>query len=113
MSLACVCSVSSDSSRYGNVLPDGSAAYYGATLNSAFAWVPALSLGLQLQNVGTPQFGYWQAIAQTVPSGPNACAFAFNDSGGFYGGDESVVMAYVGAVPAHGTKTVTMTYRGL
>jgi hypothetical protein len=50
---------------------------------------------------------------QTVPSGPNACAFAANDAGGFFEGDGSFVMAYVDTVPAGGTKTVTLTYRGL
>ena len=105
--------------RYAYVNADGyQGNIFGATLNSAFAWdanVTAASehYGLQLQNVGTPQFGYWHAFAQTVSSGPNACAFAFNDSGGYFLGNGSVVIAYVGTVPAHGTKTATMTYRGL
>jgi hypothetical protein len=71
--------------------------------------------GLQLQNVGTPQFGYMEGFAQFVTTGPNACAFAFNSlpfglAGPLHG---SLLMAYVTSVPAHGTKTATMTYRGL
>jgi hypothetical protein len=104
--------------RYADVNADGFAFNaLGATLNSAFAWSygngASPLFGFELQNVGTPQFGYFQAFAQTQPGGPNACAFAYNDSGGFYKGYGSVVMAYVTSVPAHGTKTATMTYRGL
>jgi hypothetical protein len=106
--------------RYGDVNADGWADnILFAGLNSAVASSYSLNgyphppyYGFQLQNVGTPQFGYWQAFAQTVPSGPNACAFAFNDSFGFFQGDGSVVIAYAGPVPAHGTKTVTLSYRG-
>jgi hypothetical protein len=98
--------------RYADPYAPNNTNLVGATGNSAFAFYPKI-YGLQLQNVGFPQFGYWRAFAQTVPDGPNACAFAFNDSGGYFIGNGSLVMAYVGAVPAHGTKTVTMTYRGL
>lgn len=108
--------------RYADVDPDDLTGvynnFYGATLNSAFGWDlgnpsgPPF-YGLELQNVGTPQFGYWQAFATTTALGPNACAFAFNDSGGWYYGMGSVVMAYVTSVPAHGTKTATLIYRGL
>jgi hypothetical protein len=75
---------------------------------------PPRSTGCSCKMWGTPPFGFWQGYAQTINSGPNACAFAFNDSGGQeYRVDGSVVMAYVGPVPAHGTKTVTLTYRGM
>jgi hypothetical protein len=90
---------------------------FGATVNSAFAWSFPLSpplYGLQLQNVGTPPFGFWQGYAQTVNFGPNACAFAANASAGFAEQiDGSVLMVYAGAVPAHGTRTVKLTYQGL
>jgi hypothetical protein len=70
--------------------------------------------GLLLQNVGTPPFGFWQGYVQTVKDGPNACAFAYNGTdiltNSIYG---SIEVAYVGPVPAGGTKTVTLTYRGL
>jgi hypothetical protein len=74
-----------------------------------------VSDGLQLQNVGTPQFSFSSGYAQLVEDGPNACAFAFNAAGQgsvvFIVG--SLEMAYVGSVPAGGTKTVTLTYRGM
>jgi hypothetical protein len=70
--------------------------------------------GLLLQNVGTPPFGFSQAYVQTVSTGPNACAFAFNAATPGYslGGAGSIEVAYVGPVPAGGTKTVRLTYRG-
>jgi hypothetical protein len=90
---------------------------FDATQNSAAGWnshgVNDFSYGLQLQNVGTPHFGYWNGFAQNIANGPNACAFAFNSPGTVITAtDGSVVMAYVGPVPAGGTKTATVTYRG-
>lgn len=95
--------------------------FLSATLNSAFAWhiptgtgFPYGGIGFQLQNVGNPSFGFWQAYIQTVPTGPNACAFAFNanpNSGCVSG--SSMEIAYVGPVPAGRTKTVTLVYRSM
>jgi hypothetical protein len=108
--------------RYIDVDSDGLGANDSfAQHDGAFAWNAYQSNygintdGLQLQNVGTPPFGFWQAYAQTVEDGPNACAFAYNDAGQgvevpYLG---SLVMAYVGPVPAGGTKTVTLTYQGM
>jgi hypothetical protein len=108
--------------RYADVYPDGGiepasvAQHNGAFAWNAFNWDYQQNTdGLQLQNVGTPQFGFWQGYAQVVENGPNACAFAYNAA---YQGEEvpylaSLVMAYVGPVPAGGTKTVTLTYRGM
>lgn len=110
--------------RYADAVPSEPsevAPVYGATLNSAFALTTASTPdgqsslpGLQLQNVGIPQFGFWQGYEQNVSTGPNACAFAFN-SGGFleYSFAGSIEMAYVTNVPAHGSKTVTLSYRGM
>jgi hypothetical protein len=107
--------------RYADVNADGvSDNVLGATLNGTFAWSindnnignPPF-YGLQLQNVGTPPFGFWRAYAKVINSGPNACAFAANDSGGIQIGEGSLVLAYTGTVPAGQTKTVTLTYRGL
>jgi hypothetical protein len=74
--------------------------------------------GLQLENVGIPQFGFWQGYAQFINTGPNACAFAFNEGTNNVfstnhtpGG--SIEMAYVGTVPAGQTKTVTLSYHSL
>jgi hypothetical protein len=89
--------------------------------NGAFTWntadysYSANTDGLQLQNVGTPPFGFWQAYAQETTQGPNACAFAYNAApqGVEVPFLASLVMAYVGPVPAGGTKTVTLTCRGM
>jgi hypothetical protein len=68
---------------------------------------------LQLENVGTPQFGYWSGFAQDVPNGPDACAFAFNAPGTspLVGIDGSIEMVYADTIAARGTKTATMIYR--
>lgn len=106
--------------RYADANADGvSDNLLGATVNGAFAWSLNTAdqgtplYGVQLQNVGTPPFGFWQAYAKVINSGPNACAFAANDSGGVQEGEGSLVLAYAGLVPAGQTKTVTLTYRGL
>jgi hypothetical protein len=109
--------------RYGSVFADGLVYnYQGATLNSAFASSyspygspPPPYYGLQLQNVGAPPFGYWQAFAVAAsPGGANACNFAAYDDGPLWAVDQGgLEIAYAGPVPAHGTKTVTLTYRGL
>jgi hypothetical protein len=105
--------------RYADAHPNYSTGMQLATVNSALSWTNvgsggAYDWGLLLQNVGTPQFGYWQGFAQDVESGPNACAFAFNapyDTN--HGSIGSIEIAYVGSVSAHGTKSVSLTYRGL
>jgi hypothetical protein len=108
------------------VTPGNGDVWYGG-LNSALArtYQNDPNYGLQLSNVGVPQFSYWQGFAQSVNTGPNACAFAFNEGGGqggtnswFGGGNTgtpagSIEVAYVGTVPAGLTKTVTLTYHGL
>jgi hypothetical protein len=106
--------------RFADAIPGPSAfgPTYSATLNSAFGWDYVLiggetDSGLELHNVGNPPFGFWQAYAQTVQTGPNACAFAFNASNGLYQGLGSIEIAYVGTVAAHQTKTVTLRYHGL
>jgi hypothetical protein len=80
--------------RYSAVTVDGGGGGYAAQLhNSSFAWNDSPAFpnpdGLQLQNVGTPPFGFWQAYAE-INAGPNACAFA----------------------SAGGTRTATVAYRG-
>jgi hypothetical protein len=105
--------------RYADVNADGhSLDLLGATGNSAFAWSYSLDppppfYGLQLQNVGTPQFGFWSAEVQSVNLGPNPCDLGAHDAQGSFNGDGSFVLAYIGPVPAGQTKTATMTYRGL
>ncbi len=114
--------------RYADAQPASgasSAIGYQSSLNGAFAFPVVLTgfgdaylPGLQLENVGKPQFGFWQGFAQTVETGPNACAFAFNGAANYYYVNGfapfgSIDYAYVGNVPAGGTRTVTLTYRGL
>jgi hypothetical protein len=107
--------------RYAYLNPDGATAHFvtGASLQSAFGWHAFSNspyYGLRLENTGAWS-GYQQAFIQNTPAGPNACAFAFNAIS--YGvaedavGSTSLVYAYVDTVPAHGTKTVTLTYRGM
>lgn len=108
--------------RYADVDADGTVLNSGqdGTTNSAFAWNSSgdasnliATYGLRMQNEGVPQFPQWGGLAQNTPDGPNPCAFAFNWTGGVATGiDGSQVMAYVGTVPAHSTKTATLTYRG-
>jgi hypothetical protein len=60
-----------------------------------------------------PPFGYMEGFAQIVSTGPNACAFAYYDSGGEWDSNQgSIEVAYVGTVRAGHTNTVTLTYRG-
>jgi hypothetical protein len=92
-------------------------AFWAGGLNSAYArtYQSDPNYGLQLSNVGIPQFSYWQGFAQNVGTGPNACAFAFNEGvDNFYSqGPGSIEMVYAGTVAAGQTKTVTLTYHGL
>ena len=108
--------------RYNYVSPDGFVfANYDGTQDSAFAWRSAPnpaqlipSHGLALQNVGNPAFPQWGGVPQNTALGPNPCAFAYNWTGGLASNiNGSLVMAYVGTVPAMTGKTVTMTYKGL
>ena len=106
--------------RYADSKPDGSAQQgINATHNGVYSWLDARdpSLppgGLQLQNVGNPPFSYWQGFARTVDYGPNACDFAANSTAvATIVNSASMTMAYVGTVYANGTKTVTVTYRGM
>jgi hypothetical protein len=107
--------------RYAYLNPDGATAHFvtGASLQSAFGWHGFSNspyYGLRLENTGAWS-GYQQAFVQNSTTGPNACAFAFNviSSGVAEDalGSTSLVYAYVDTVPAHGTKTVTLTYRGM
>ena len=84
--------------------------------NGAFTWIPGgtsgFVLGLLLENVGTPQFGFWQGYV--LGAAPNACAFAYYASPiGYTDQAGWMEVAYVGPVPAGATRTVTLTYRGL
>jgi hypothetical protein len=93
--------------------------FWAGALNSALGRTVQLdpNYGLQLSNVSIPQFSFWQGYAQSVNTGPNACAFAFNEGSDNYqsviNGSGSIEMAYVGTIAAGQTKTVTLSYHGL
>ena len=106
--------------RFAHVDPDGFHQYVaGASLQSAFAFNAYTGKyyiypGLQLANAGLWN-GYQQAFIQDAITPPNAGAFALHayPFGVTPAADTTSLMyVYVGTVPAHGTKTVTLTYRG-
>lgn len=104
--------------RYADVDVDGVVNnIFDATQNSAMGWLSNVTIhpfGLLLQNVGTSPFSYSEGFVQKIYNAPNPCAFAFNSTGGAaINIDGSLVMAYVTSVPAHGSKTATMSYKGL
>jgi len=93
----------------------------GAALNNAWTWDtipdPAYAnYGLQLFNAAKSPFGYRHGFVRTRSSyGPNACDFAAGayTSGILQATPASILYVYVGPVPAHGTRTVTLNYRGM
>jgi len=104
--------------RFADTGPSGNASNYVAGFGGAFGFSNGVAgtaqYGLLLQNAARPPFGFWQGYVQTVTTGPNACAFAYNAAqyGTILSGSGSIEVAYVGAVPAGGTKTITLIYRG-
>lgn len=91
-----------------------------ASLNGVLSWSDnntEPNYGLLLQNVATPPFVYWKGFVQNVTTGPNACNWAANDTGNdiniIYFSTGSMQFVCAGTVPALGTKTVTLTYRGM
>jgi hypothetical protein len=89
---------------------------FGASLNSAWGWSTGGSVhyGLQLFNAAKSPFGYRQGFIRPVLSGPNACDFAAGtvSDGILQSINAGILYVYVGSVPAHGTRTVTLNYRG-
>lgn len=91
-----------------------------ATTSGAFAWNASIPFGansgygLELENVGQPQFGYLQGFARTTFQPPNPCNFAGDSSGAVITNfDGSVALAYVDTIGPGKTKTATVTYRGM
>lgn len=115
--------------RFADILiPTSYDEFWLGGLNSASAKTMQAdpNYGFQLLNVSNPTLSYWQGFAQSVNTGPNACAFAFNEASdvlspgpnnfwdaGLDGTLGSIEMAYVGTIGPGQTKTVTMSYRGL
>jgi len=102
--------------RFAEGTPAGEVAGDLATVSGTLAWEDSSlqgAYGLLLQNQGNSEFEFMQAYAQTVKTGPNSCAFAFNAAPGGNSFAGSLEIAYAGIVPAGQTKTVTLTYRGM
>jgi hypothetical protein len=86
----------------------------GLTRALARTFQPDPNYGLELSNAGAIPFSYWQGFAQSVNTGPNACAFAFNEAPrNFSSKAGSIEMVYAGTIGAGQTKTVTLSYHGL
>jgi hypothetical protein len=105
--------------RYADVDADGRPQdNLDGTHNTAMAWTstprgPVNGFGLMLQNVGTSSFDY-DGFVQNIPQGPNPCNYAANFTAGVVTNtDGSLVLTYVGTIPANGTKTFNMMYKGL
>jgi len=95
-----------------------SSSVVGAALNSAWTWDSSVStfnyFGLALFNAAKSPFGYRHGFVRRSFLGPNACDFAAGVSSGILEGESigSIIYVYVGPVPAHDTRTVTLNYRG-
>jgi hypothetical protein len=86
------------------------------THNTAMAWTSTNAVpgyGLILQNVGTSTFAY-DGFAQNTTGGPVPCNYAAHFTpGALINTDGSLVLVFVGTVPAKGTKTFNVMYKGL
>jgi hypothetical protein len=86
------------------------------THNTAMAWTSTSAedgFGLMLQNVGTSTFAY-DGFIQNDALGPDPCNYTAHFTPGVLTDtDGALVLVYVGTVPANGTKTFNMTYKGL
>jgi hypothetical protein len=69
--------------------------------------------GLALQNVGTSPFTYVGFIRNTSAALAPCTPFTNQAIGPLINTDGTAVMTYVITVPAHGSKTVNVGYRGL
>jgi hypothetical protein len=92
---------------------------FSATTSGAFGWNASIPFGansgygLELQELGEPQFAYMQGFARTTFQPPNPCDFAGDSSGTVLTNtDGSVALAFVDTVGPKKSKTATMIYRG-
>ena len=103
--------------RYADADADGQAINnLDGTHNTAMAWTSTSAFpgyGLTLQNVGSQAFAY-DGFAQNISLGPVPCHYGVHFTPGVLTEtDGSLVLVYVGTVPAKGTKTFNMMYKGL
>jgi hypothetical protein len=104
--------------RYADVDADGFVFNnFDGTHNTAMGWTSTVNqngFGFMLQNVGNAPFSISDGFAQNTPAPPNSCSFSTHfNPGVLTNTDGSLVLVYVGTVPASGTKTFNMMYRGL
>ena len=106
--------------RYADVDTDGDQNNFSATTTEALGWNNSIPFGvnngygLELRNVGQPNFGYLQGFARSTPFPPNPCDFAGDSSGTpLINIDGSIALSYVDTVGPRQTKTATMLYKGL
>ena len=106
--------------RFADIDSDASLNNFSATTQAAFGWNASVPFGtnngygLQLRNVGKPQFGYLQGFARPTFLPPNPCDFAGDSAPNpLVNVSGSVALAYVDTIGAKKTKTATIIYRGL
>jgi len=104
--------------RYADVDADGQTLdNLDGTHNTAMAWTSTGAVngyGFILQNVGNSPFTTYDGFVQNTPSTPDPCNYtAHFNPGVLTNTDGSLVMVYVGTVPASGTKTFNLMYKGL
>ncbi len=104
-------------SRFADIDADGTTLNtLDATINSAMIYESVgrgVPYGLALQNVGTSPFTYLGFIRNTSAAMAPCTPFTNHVIGPVINTDGTAVMTYVVPVPARGSKTVTVSYRGL
>jgi hypothetical protein len=103
--------------RYADVDADGqSHDNLDGTHNTAMAWTSTSAsdgFGLMLQNYGSSTSAY-DAFTQSDSFGPIPCNYTAHFTPGVLTNtDGALVLVYVGTIPAKGTKTFNMMYKGL
>jgi hypothetical protein len=104
-------------SRFADIDADGTTLNtLDATINSAMIYESVgrgVPYGLAMQNVGTSPFTYLGFIRNTPAALAPCTPFTNHVMGPLVTTDGSAVMTYVVPVPAHGSQTVNVSYRGL
>lgn len=104
-------------SRFADIDADGTTLNtVDATINDAMIYESVgrgVPYGLALQNVGTSPFTYLGYVRNTSAALSPCNPFTNKVLGPVIDTDGTAVMTYVVPVPARGSKTVTVSYRGL
>jgi len=105
--------------RYIYATPDDNLiANYDGTQNGAFAWrsigTGNSPFGLMMQTVGTSPFAGYNGFAQNSADPPYSCDYVRHWTGGLAQNiNGSLVTVWVGTLPARGSKTFTISYKGM